>query len=263
MRSMVEKLPLGADAALMALRRARISAALHCVTMIVAPSQFMYNQFEPMVEAGKLVFSRIGFNDERLHHNEQRGTGATLRFGYIGQIAQHKGVHVLIDAFKRLNTSQKSAELHIWGGLEVEPAYTLKLRKLAAENPRIVLHGRFESNRLGEVLDTFDYGVVPSIWFENSPFSILEAYAAGIPVIASNLGGMAELVNDDQDGKLFAAGDAKDLAGKMQNILDDNALNARLQQGARQRIVRNIDSEMEQVLDIYHSVALLDRIVTL
>jgi glycosyltransferase involved in cell wall biosynthesis len=260
-RSMVEKLPLGADAALMALRRERTRAALHCVKTLIAPSKFMYSQFEPVTEAGKVVFSRIGFDDERLHHDEQRGTGAALRFGYIGQIAAHKGVHVLIDAFQRLNTSHKPAELHIWGGLEVEPAYTMKLRKLAAANPRIMLHGRFESSQLSEVLGAFDYGVAPSIWFENCPISILEAYAAGIPVIASNLGGMAELVNDDQDGKLFAAGDATDLASKMQNILNDSALNARLQQGARQRILRNTDSEMEQVLAIYRNVASLTQLV--
>ena len=56
-----------------------------------------------------------------------------------------------------------------------------------------------------------DVLVVPSIWIENSPFVIKEAFAAGVPVVASNLGGMAELVQDGRNGLLFTAGDSADL----------------------------------------------------
>ena len=155
--------------------------------------------------------------------------------------------------FQSLQERGRQLELHIWGG-GGNPTYITALEQKAARDPRIVFHGRFAHERLPEILNTLDYVVVPSVWYENSPMAILEAYAAHIPVISADQGGMAELVNHGQDGLLFRMGDAGDLARALQRIVDEPELNARLQQGARMRSVRTVEEEMHQLLSIYETV---------
>jgi glycosyltransferase involved in cell wall biosynthesis len=97
---------------------------------------------------------------------------------------------------------------------------------------------------------------VPSVWYENSPNVILEAFAHRTPVIASDLGGMAELVQHDVNGLVFEPGNAKALARQLRRLLDDSDLLARLRDGITP--VRTIGDEMRQVIDIYGSVVRTD-----
>ena len=73
-------------------------------------------------------------------------------------------------------------------------------------------------NEWRAVLHDVDVLVVPSMWIENAPFIIREAFAAGVPVIASDLGGMAEMVRDGVDGLLFPPGDARSLAACLRRL---------------------------------------------
>ena len=72
-----------------------------------------------------------------------------------------------------------------------------------------------------QTLPDLDLVVVPSLWYENTPFSVLEARAMGVPVVASDLGGISEVIVPGQDGFLFRAGDQDALAGVLGGILDD------------------------------------------
>jgi hypothetical protein len=81
------------------------------------------------------------------------------------------------------------------------------------------------------VLADLDMLVVPSIWIENAPFIIREAFAAGVPVVASNLGGMAEMVRHDVDGLLFQAGDPDALSAALRRVVDEPGLVDRLRAG--------------------------------
>jgi glycosyltransferase involved in cell wall biosynthesis len=83
--------------------------------------------------------------------------------------------------------------------------------------------------------------VVPSVWLENSPFVIKEAFAAGLPVVASNLGGMAEMVSDGHNGLLFEPGDAADLRRALHRLLNEPGLLERLREGIPR--VRTIDED--------------------
>jgi glycosyltransferase involved in cell wall biosynthesis len=106
-----------------------------------------------------------------------------------------------------------------------------RLRRLAGDDPRVQLRGRFERHQLSAVLAQIDLLVVPSIWYEGAPFVILEAFAHQIPVIATRLGSLPELVRDEVDGLLFTRGDAADLARQLQRLIDDEALYRRLRTG--------------------------------
>jgi glycosyltransferase involved in cell wall biosynthesis len=173
----------------------------------------------------------------------------TLRIGFTGQIAPHKGVHLLVEAFRKLQSHGRPIELYIYGGLEARPDYVARLRKLAAGDERVRLHGRFENARAAEILGQLDVAVVPSIWYENSPLAIMEAHAAGTPVVTAALGGMAELVRDGVDGLHFASADAADLARRLQRLIDEPELLPMLRSGIT--MPRSIDDEMRQLVAIY------------
>jgi glycosyltransferase involved in cell wall biosynthesis len=91
----------------------------------------------------------------------------------------------------------------------------------AAQDPRITVLPPFDRRDLPQVLGAIDVLVVPSTWHENAPFVALEAHAAGLPVLASRFGGLAEVVRDEVDGELFPAGDIDDLARRLQRLLDE------------------------------------------
>jgi glycosyltransferase involved in cell wall biosynthesis len=240
-------------------RRATVLPALGLPDAVIAPSRFLAAQFAPFVPADRLIVSRYGLDLAPYAAAARRGDGGPIRIGFTGQIAPHKGVHVLVEAFTRLRPARRPVELHIYGGLDIYPDYVATLRRIACGDPRVHLHGRFENRRAPEILAGFDLAVVPSVWYENSPLAIMEAHAAGTPVVTAALGGMPELVRDSEDGLLFRAGDARDLARQLQRVIDEPELLPRLRAGVRPP--RSIDEEMGHLLGVYERV--LQRAVAL
>ncbi|MCL4826270.1 MAG: glycosyltransferase family 4 protein [Caldilinea sp.] len=253
-RPFMEKLPIGVDGALIEQRRKRVHAALALAARVIAPSQFMQRQFEHLVEPERLVFSRIGIDSASLQSSDERNREGGVKFGYVGQVAQHKGVHILVEAFRCMQSLHRDSELHIWGGLETQPEYVRRLRAIADGDARVHFHGRFENRYLSDVLRSLDFVVAPSLWYENCPLSILESFAANVPVICSDHGGMVELVNDGEDGLRFRPGDVADLARVMQQVVDDEALLIKLQQGARRHVVRDVNEEMRYLNELYAEI---------
>jgi glycosyltransferase involved in cell wall biosynthesis len=90
------------------------------------------------------------------------------------------------------------------------------------------------------------------VWYENSPNVILEAFAHHTPVVASDLGGMAELVRDGENGLLFAPGDADSLARQLRRLLDDPHLLSALRAGIGP--VKSVAQEMDELEGVYQTV---------
>lgn len=237
-------------------RRRCLSEALQSVDMLIAPSQFLRGMFvQQGVPAGRIRFSRCGLDvgiwQDIVPVSER--WGSQLRVGYIGQLAPHKGVHVLLRAFRRLRTTDGRLELRVYGDPARFPRYVTYLRRLAARDKRIVFEGVVENTQIPRILTALDVVVVPSKCYENSPFVILEAQAAGVPVIASNLGGMAELVQHGVNGLLFEAGNNRDLARQIQRLLDEPGLLGQLREGIRPP--RTMENEMQELLQTYALVS--------
>jgi glycosyltransferase involved in cell wall biosynthesis len=152
--------------------------------------------------------------------HKRRELQEPIEFGFMGTMYPPKGAHILVEAFRLLNSDR--ATLHLWGGIPNITAedYAKELMAQAQSVSNLVFEGSFPPEQLPQVLGRTDVLVVPSVWYENNPLVILEAQSAGIPVLAGNAGGMAELVDDDSTGLLFRMGDAKDLAEKMGMMLD-------------------------------------------
>jgi glycosyltransferase involved in cell wall biosynthesis len=95
-----------------------------------------------------------------------------------------------------------------------------------------------------------DVLVVPSIWPENAPLVIQEAFMARVPVIASHVGGIPELVRDGQNGLLFETGNSVDLQAKMERLIDDPSL-LPIYSGNAERIksIEENAAELEQIYE--------------
>jgi glycosyltransferase involved in cell wall biosynthesis len=215
-------------AELAARREAAMRRAAGRAHVLIAPSRFLR---DVMLAAGlpaeKLVHHDYGFPDRRAPARAGPREGFVV--GYLGTIAEYKGVHLLVQALALL------ADLpHVRGVIHGDPGwfpeFGQRLRREAAPNTRLA--GPVPHDRVHEALAGFDVLVVPSTWYENSPLTIHEARQCGLPVIASRLGGMAELVADAVDGALFAPGDAADLARVIRSLATTPRLLAEMRRRA-------------------------------
>lgn len=130
--------------------------------------------------------------------------GAPVRLLFAGQLEEHKGIRLLLRA---LNASDIPFELHIAG----EGALTSEIEAWAQRDRRVTYHGFISLEYLVELLAASDAAVVPSLCYENSPTVIYEAFQVGVPVIASRIGGVGELVRHGENGYLVTPGDEREL----------------------------------------------------
>lgn len=132
---------------------------------------------------------------------------------YVGRLSQEKGVDVLIRAWEAL----KHIPLKIIGNGEQGS----QLRELAKHNSDIEFLGRLPEEECERYLREACLLVIPSVCYESFPRILVEAYAHGLPVVASRLGSLAELIIDGKTGLLFEPGEAQDLAEKVRFLLED------------------------------------------
>lgn len=229
------------------------------VDVFVAPSQTVLRRFrdEFGIPKSRLVHLDYGFDQRRLW-GRGRTRETSFVFGYIGTHIPAKGIPVLLDAFAQVEGKVK---LRIWG--RPNGSTTAALRERAASLPsgkgkRVHWMGGYDARYIvTSVLNRVDALVVPSIWLENSPLVIHEAQQARIPVIASNLGGMAEYVQHGVNGLLFEARNPSDLAAQMQRLANAPALARRLGGAGYlwtdSHDVQPIEEHVRELVSIYKS----------
>ena len=230
-------------------RQAFVRKAFEAADTVIAPSHFLKSMFvQNGYPAEEIFVSPHGLDLSWGPQPAPRPPDGKLTIGYLGQLEPLKGVDILVRAV-RLLPPQAPVRLRIHGALEKNPPYVQSLRDLALDDPRIEFAGVYARPQLGAVLADLDVVAVPSVWYENAPLVIGEAFAAGRPALATNLGGMSEAVRHDVNGLLFERGDVTGLARVIQRFLDEPGLLARLRDGIGP--VRTIDDEIEQLLQIY------------
>ncbi len=226
-------------------RRARLLEAVAGMDVLLAPTAFVRERtLEAGVPASQLRVVTYGVVGE----TRPRPAGARTRVGFVGTVAPHKGVHVLIDAVRRL--AEVPLSLDIFGSLTVHPAYADGLRSLAAGDARIRFRGPFAEGGQDEALRGLDVLVVPSLWWENSPLVLLEALAAGVPVVASRTGGVPELVDDGCSGRLVPPGDPGALAEALRAVVTGRDLAGPLEPLA----MKTVEAGARELLGVYAGV---------
>lgn len=247
------KLLTPAVAPVFMLRGRVVQRALRQADVLVAPSHFLHTlALQHGLPQERLVCMGLGLDTQELNipsDGATRPASGPVRLVYVGAISEQKGVHLLVDAFGRLEIGL--AQLSIYGDGSASPEYARRLRENGAQDGVHFL-GPVARGELGGVLAEADAVVVPSIWYENAPLVVQEAFAAGVPVIASRVGALAEQVRDGVDGILFQVGDPQDLAEKLQLFAQDVLLRTRLRENLPK--VKSLPQHLEEVEQLYRKV---------
>jgi glycosyltransferase involved in cell wall biosynthesis len=220
------------------------------VRIFISPSRFM-----------AATMTRAGVYPERLRHLDHFVDARTLPAKAIpggpvvfaGRLAPEKGVDLLVRA---IGTLPAGARLEVAG----EGAERARLEALAAERApgRVRFHGRLDRDRLLALVRSATVVAVPSRWHENQPMAVLEAFACGVPVVVSDLGGLPELVTPGRDGEVVVAGDARALAAALDRILADPERALEMGRAARAKVEERFTPErhLSQLERIYRGDSL-------
>ncbi|MBL8733712.1 MAG: glycosyltransferase [Planctomycetes bacterium] len=196
---------------------------------IIAPTRFLQQVFvQNGVPAARITCSGYGIDTAGLAPAPP--APRPLTFGFFGTFGPHKAPHLLVLAMAKVRGDCRAV---LRGRQSDFPDYSRELVAAAASDPRVRIEPPFDRQGLAAALASIDVLVVPSTWHENAPFVVLEARAAGLPVLASRFGGLVEVVDDGVDGELFPPGDSDSLAERLQRCLDEPARLARYRSAVR------------------------------
>ncbi len=204
-----------------------MSATLQAADALLAPSRFLRERFASLGVPGVEVVPNG--HEPIAWPPRAPASDGRLRVGFVGAAIPSKGVHVLADAFRRLSDPRLSLEIHgPFVPYHGDVGYESRVRALLGPGADGVLRGPFEHGRVAAVLAGLDVLVVPSIWEENAPLVVDEARSAGLPLVVSDHGGLAEQVREGVDGLRFRPGDAADLARVLARLVNEPELLSRL-----------------------------------
>ena len=170
----------------------------------------------------KLMFEKNGIDTSnwvKIKHGynpigeRKRVPDSFYGFAFTGTLQPNKGAHLIIKAFKKID--DKSARLAIYGDASQRAEYSQYCLDLAKNDKRIEFRGSYDQAKLADEFADIDCIIVPSNWFEPFPFTLISAIRFGFEVIGSRIGGIPEIIGENNTESLFKPGDFKDLAKKM------------------------------------------------
>ena len=156
-----------------------------------------------------------------------------LRVAFLGRADAVKGADTLVKAVRA--ASDLSIELHLYGVTQgaADEGYWTVIKALAAYDARITFLPPVPHDRVVSLLRGYHVLAVPSRWLETGPLVILKSFAAGTPVVGSRLGGIAELVRDQDNGLLVETEDVPAWADTLRRCAQDRSLLTRLRNGVK------------------------------
>ncbi len=219
------------------------------IALVLAPTRFAQQVFMDN-GFGQTQVRYLPFGVEEAIHGaraEERQAGVT-RFLFVGRLQPYKGAEVLVDAFNGLKTP-RGASLTLYGKADGHPEYFQALQNKIAGNSSITFGGQIPPSELPHALQEADYFVLPSLWHENSPLVLLDALQSHTPVIASDVGGVTDLIDDEENGLLFPMGDVQALRAALQRAIDEPGLKAKLSHRTDQSLM-DIDAYARTVMSL-------------
>lgn len=218
------------------------------IDYIITPSEFYKNK---MIEDGisetkiKALHNFVDIDDYDI-----KTTNGEYAF-YFGRLSREKGVLNLIEAFSKL----EKGTLYIAGeGPEKED-----IEKIIEQNnisDRVKLLGYISQDEVKKYVSNARFVIIPSIWYENCPYSILETIAIGKPIIGAKIGGIPELVQENENGLLYKYNDIEELSQKMQTLFKDDDLINRFSKNAKQIAKQKYSKEIyyNEIMSIYKTL---------
>lgn len=217
------------------------------INYIITPSNFYKTKFVEDGIPDYKIQALHNFVDLKQYDLEVTDEGYAL---YFGRLSKEKGILNLVNAFAKL----ENGTLYIAGeGSEKE-----NIEKIINENnlqERVKLLGFLNADEMKEIIRKSRFVVVPSIWYENCPYSVMETLAIGKPVIGANIGGIPELIQEAKTGLVYKFDDIEDLANKMKIFFEDAELAEQFGKNAKEEAKELYGKEKyyKRILDIYEN----------
>ena len=220
------------------------------VDLFISPSNFLRHKF---IEFGlpqeKIIYSDNGMNLD-LFKGTEKLKSDKIRFGFIGTLIPAKGAHVLIKAFNKVKNNK--AVLKIYGKAPVNNFifnYYYIIRHMARRNKNVEFAGTFDNKDVAVIFKEIDVLIFSSVWDENSPLVLHEAILTKTPVLASEVGGVRELIKHDQNGFLFCAGDDNGLSLLIKKVIENPGIIENLKKAVVS--VKDMQSHCKEIEAIY------------
>jgi GT2 family glycosyltransferase len=220
------------QAAATLLRARALQQACRAATRCLAPSSTVRERFLGFgVEPARLTPQELGLDLAPFRGLRPVPGDGRLRIGFLGSLMVSKAPHLLLEAYAGLPPDRVSLQLFgAHAAYHGDDSYRARLQALL-RLPGVRYGGALPHAEVPAALAGLDVVVVPSVWLENSPLVIREAFAASVPVVAADLGGMAEMVEDGRSGLLFRPGDAAGLRRCLARLIEEPGLRERLRAG--------------------------------
>jgi glycosyltransferase involved in cell wall biosynthesis len=177
---------------------------------VIAPSEFLANRIRREGVAVHEVLRNF-VPDHGYDPNQRSAEANTLL--YLGLLERHKGVHVLVDAFCR-SSDEHGFRLLIVGDGNLREELRMMVRR-AGMDERVAITGHLRREEVEGLRKKVAAQIVPSTWYENAPLTVLEAFSFGIPVIASDIGGLGEIAVQEAGSETFRSGDNLELSERI------------------------------------------------
>lgn len=215
--------------------------------IVISPSKFLldfYKKYNFFPKSKKVVLP----NPIKGVINAKKVASYNLELLYLGQVHKAKGILDLIKSFRKIKI--KHINLHVVG---VGHDFA-KAKSLAKGDKRIIFHGWIQNTNLISLLNKADILVVPSLCYENSPTVIYEALSIGLPVIATDIGGVAELIKEGKNGWIFPAGDFAQFNQKIISLYKQRDKLTLLAENCRQSVKDyTIDNYVNKLLGLINN----------
>lgn len=167
-----------------------------------------------------------------------------LIIGFSGRLSPEKGIDFLLDVLSAIDPEK--IHLRIAGISYKDSAFSNKIIHKIEKMPNVE---HIENSNMVEFYDSIDLLCVPSEWLETGPFVVYEAFARKVPVIANNIGGLAEIIKDHQDGILVNMYNKSEWLFALNSIIDSASLLESLKSNIN--LTRTADNLAEEMKNIY------------
>ena len=173
---------------------------------------------------------------------------------YVGRLSEEKGLKTLLNAWQDVRFP-----LVIIGDGPLRPFLENRIRQSFLK--QVKLHGFQDQDQLKKSFSKALFFILPSECYEGFGRTLMEAYSMGVPVLASRLGSLEELIHNNQTGSLFSPGDSKDLAEKANRLVENRPKTLEMGENARKVFEEEYTSEKNYsiLMDIYQKVLAENR----
>ncbi len=231
-------------AAMLALHRARRTWSKMVDVYVLAMTEFAREKF---VEGG-FPAEKLVVKPNFVYPDPGTGTGRGGYALFVGRLSEEKGIRTMLAAWERLDGQ---IPLHVVG----DGPLAATVEAAAGRRAEITWLGRQPSEEVYRQMGEAACLIFPSVWYEGLPRTIVESFARGTPVIASNLGAMSSLIDPDRTGLHFEAGNAEDLAARVRWWLAHPEAHGAMREAARAAYEHHFTAEANyrQLMQIYET----------